>query len=115
MILLQGKDTSTARDSQTVIICTKDADGNTIDFLAVEEKEKFVVIYKTESKQQIDISRTCKTVNEVQSTTPTEDEYGKEYNKIQCTTVIATSGKTKFQFHAEYVDDSVECRKCTVP
>ena len=109
---LVQKETSTAGDSQTVVIYPKDANGNTIDFLAVEEREKFVVIYKTETKEQYDISKTCKIVSQVQSTAPTEDGYGKEYNKIQCTTTITIAGKT--EFHVEYVDDSVECKKCTV-
>ena len=76
---LVQKDTSTARDSQTVVIYTKDADGNTIDFLAVEEKEKFVYL-----NTNYNMSRIAATKVSAQSLPKfVLDLYDKEWNNIK--------------------------------
>ena len=73
---LVQKDTSTAGDIQTVVIYTNDVDGNIIDFLAVEEEEKFVFL-----NTNIKISKTVSTKASDQSLFVL-DLYDKEWNKV---------------------------------
>ena len=106
------RENSVVGDTQTIMIYPRDSYGNIIDYLTVEEKEKFVVHYITENKKKIDISKYCKIVDEYKITAPSTDGNGKEFNKIQCSSVITTSGK--IEFFVDYIEEEVECRKCQV-
>ena len=109
---LMHKDNPIAGDIQDIMIYPKDEFGNPVESLTEDEKDKFIVTYTTPDNKIIDISNTCRVTDEYRATTDTHIKTDKnaKYNKIQCSSPVTIAGP--IEFHVDYVDDPVECRKC---